>query len=118
MERNAADHVLRIQQCQYFILTPQNRERLNDDEICPICFNDFTDGALCVETGCHHSFHYVCLYASLVHRSLDLPGITCPICNNQVSQATVDAEAWQIHLNELSNRFRNEAGVLFLDPQQ
>ena len=59
----------------------------DEDDMCPICFDDFSDGSVTI-TKCEHKFHSTCIAEMLAHDRLNT--IKCPSCRtiNAMSDLT------------------------------
>ena len=58
-----------------------------DEDMCPICFDDFSDGSVTI-TKCDHKFHSTCIAEMLAHQNYKI--IKCPSCRttNAMSDLT------------------------------
>jgi uncharacterized Zn finger protein (UPF0148 family) len=50
---------------------------LDEEDLCPICFDDFTQGSVTI-TKCEHKFHAVCIGEMIAHDNINM--FNCPSC--------------------------------------
>ena len=60
---------------------------VQQDNACPICFDDVEMTKNCIITECGHKFHASCLLRSVVHNNLD-----CPCCRFELVESPQEEE--------------------------